>query len=231
MDQLVRDFVFTNPANSRAATPLLATSAQPVLAPPPPSPRAKGGSPTRFRNVLKACMQNATPTHHIPSGAPASEPSSVIKSIATPASLSNPLPSESTAPTAHKSLQEVTLDDLHAYRSTQFTENQAIEERMADVFRGLYDRHSYRHVGLFMALLLQGIDLTQESYGPITQGRAGVVANRLAAVVRQSMSARDARAKNNWSLPVWAIILVSVLGFLLVIAIAVIVWVMLRSSK
>lgn len=189
-------FATHTPAPSRGATPL----PTPTRETPPPSPRALRGDAERFCDVLHTCIRRAAPAR----------PDAAAASV---------------GPTCHNTLQNVTMDDLHAYRSMHPRDHTALEGRLADVLRSLYDRHAYRHVGLYISLLMQGIDLAREGYGPLTQGRAGVVSGRLAAMVRQSLEARDVRANAHASaLPFWAIIVMTVLAALVLVTMCIVVW-------
>jgi hypothetical protein len=107
----------------------------------------------------------------------------------------------------------VTEADVVAYRLERPEDLAALEDRLAHSMERLHDNDVYRSVGLYVALLLQDIDLMKTSDGMLARGTSGEVGQRLAAVVRQGISARD--NKRAGAVPMWAVIVMVVLGVVL----------------
>ena len=116
------------------------------------------------------------------------------------------------APSSGPAVPRASMDDLHAFRSVNTATHTAMETNMANAFARLDENQAYRHVALFIRLLMEGIDLTHESYGPLTEGRVGAVASCISSVVHQALNARDASAP---PLPTWAMVLIGALVVLL----------------
>ena len=115
----------------------------------------------------------------------------------------------------HDTLRDVTPADVGAYARAQPAAHRRLGTSMADVMTRLHANHDYRSVGLYVALLMQGIDLTDTS-DVLAQGASGEACQRLAAMVRQSLAARESRAR---SVPTWTIVTMSVLGGLLAVCV------------
>jgi hypothetical protein len=118
-------------------------------------------------------------------------------------------------PLCHASLQTVNVADLHAFKKEHPESNTVVETKMTHVMTDLQADEKYRVLGVYIALLIQDIDLAQESTGTLAQGAAGEVCQRLAGVVRQSLMARDARQQR--VLPGWSILTIAVFGGLLLL--------------
>lgn len=117
-------------------------------------------------------------------------------------------------PLCHASLQTVQVTDLHAFKKDHPEANTLVETKMSRVMAELQPDEKYRAIGVYLALLLQDIDLAHESTGPLGQGAAGEVCQRLAGVVQQSLMARDARQQK--AVPGWCIIALVFLGIILI---------------
>jgi len=119
--------------------------------------------------------------------------------------------------TARDACRRVTIADVHAYRSAHPADLERLENRMASVLGGLHAAHADQYVELYVALLMQGIDLAHESAGALACGDAGAVTARFSAVVRQALAAHDERQART-RVPVWGW---AVLGLLAVILLVV----------
>ena len=149
-----------------------------------PEPYRGEGDAEKFTDVLRTC----------------------VRSVGTSTRPSQYLP------LCHSALGQVSAEDFHAFQATHAEASESLEATLASVMEDLHDKNRYRSVGLYVALLMQGIDLHAEGKGPLTQGKAGEVSQRLAAVVQQSVQARDSRRK---LIPTWAKVTFGVLGTLL----------------
>lgn len=124
-------------------------------------------------------------------------------------------------PLCHSMLTAVVQEDLAAYRATRPGPNADMERRIATAMAKISSEEHYRSVGLYVALLIQGIDLARDSHGAIAKGASGEVCHRVGAVVRQSLEARDAR--RDAEVPPWAIGTIAVLGFVVLVLVALMV--------
>lgn len=112
-------------------------------------------------------------------------------------------------------LQRVSEEDIEAFRTEQPEASEDLEEAMANGLETLHDNH--RALGLYMAMLVQGIDLAHTAHGPLARGKAGEVAARLGAIMKQSMRVQEER--RNREPPVWSIVIIGVLAALVIAAV------------
>ena len=129
-------------------------------------------------------------------------------------------------PRCYSSLQAVSDADALKYKKSYPQQFEALEARIADSATALHQSQAYRHFGLYAALLIQGVDMFDISDGTLSSGDSGEVCQRVGAVIKQALRARDARASTKW--PFSTVVSVTLLGFILILCIAILVFIVLR---
>lgn len=129
-------------------------------------------------------------------------------------------------PRCYSSLQAVSESDAFHYKKRYPQQFEALEARIADSSTALHQSQAYRHFGLYAALLIQGVDMFDLSNGTLSSGDSGEVCQRVGAVIKQALRARDARASTKW--PFSTVISVTLLVFILLLCIAILVFIVLR---
>ena len=132
------------------------------------------------------------------------------------------LPSDKTVrdiPLCQQSLKKVTRDDVLEFSETVPSTFSQLENRLASAMTHLHNNDTYRVVGLYVALLNQNIDLLDYSKGPLAQGTSGEACQRLAAVVKQSINARDEKRS---ATPRWVVATILTLSVCLVVSLVIV---------
>ena len=122
-------------------------------------------------------------------------------------------------PLCHNAMENVTVNDVLLYQSDSPDLFSRMESQLASVFSALHANDDYRLVGLYFSLLAQDINLLDLSAGELAHGKSGEVAQRLAAVMQQSLRVRE---KRQFVLPHWVIGTLCLLGFLCFVSLCVI---------
>jgi hypothetical protein len=122
-------------------------------------------------------------------------------------------------PLCHNALENVTVSDVLLYQNDSPDLFARMESQLASVFSTLHANDDYRLVGLYFSLLAQDINLLDLSAGQLAHGTSGEVAQRLAAVMQQSLRVRE---KRQFVLPHWVIGTLCLLGFLCFVSLCVI---------
>ncbi len=122
-------------------------------------------------------------------------------------------------PLCHNALENVTTNDVLAYQADSPVVFAQLETQMASIFEKLHTNDDYRLVGLYFSLLAQDINLLDLSAGQLAYGKSGEVAQRLTAVMQQSLRVRE---KRQFVLPHWVIGMLCLLGFLCFVSLCVI---------
>ena len=94
------------------------------------------------------------------------------------------------------------LADVEAFKTAHPQHYAAIEGSVAQSLQALSKNNMYRSLAMYVALLLQDVDLMDISDGPIIEGTTGEVGQRLGAVVKQSLRARERKREK---LPGWVV--------------------------
>jgi hypothetical protein len=180
------------------ATPA-ATPPVPLTSPPdtpssglptrPSTPEVDDGVSERFTTVLHACLNNTG-------------------TISSPLRHSQTAGQEQVQPTARytkapQALGALQPNDVYAFRRASPHAMARLQSATAEAMARLDSNNAYRAVALYVALLLQDVNLqTTQGAGPLHREAAGRVCRRLGAVVQQAMEARDARIRAR-TVPAW----------------------------
>ena len=122
-------------------------------------------------------------------------------------------------PLCHNAMENVTVNDVLLYQNDSPDLFSRMESQLASVFSTLHANDDYRLVGLYFSLLAQDINLLDLSAGELAHGKSGEVAQRLTAVMQQSLRVRE---KRQFVLPHWVIGTLCLLGFLCFVSLCVI---------
>jgi hypothetical protein len=127
-------------------------------------------------------------------------------------------------PRCHSSLEAVEEEDVVAFKRDHPECFAALEKRVMDGAAALENERNYRAIGLYVALLAQGIDLSAVGYdGPMACNEA---LYRISAVLKTSMSAMKGDNRTSRYLLVG---LVAISGLILLLIVGVIVLIVART--
>jgi len=118
-------------------------------------------------------------------------------------------------------LHRVDEADIEAFRHEQPRASEELETHLARALERVRGPDAYRSLGLYMALLAQDIDLAHSATGRLGHGPAAETAARLGAIMRQSLRVRDERTAE--TAPIWAIVVIAVLGAVVLGAIILVI--------
>lgn len=112
-------------------------------------------------------------------------------------------------------LQIISHSDVHGFKKKHREQFRDIEHRLTDALSRLSQEQDYRMLGMYVALLVQDINLVDYCHSRLLKGSTGESAARLAAMVRQAL---HAQATRQGRLPVWATSLIgSLVGIVVVL--------------
>lgn len=116
-------------------------------------------------------------------------------------------------------LQIISHADIHSFKKRNREIFQTVEKSLTDALQRLSQEEDYRVIGLYVALLVQDINLIDYCHSRLLKGKTGESAARLSAIVRQGL---HAQATRQGRLPVWATSLIgSLVGIVVILLLLV----------
>ncbi len=125
-------------------------------------------------------------------------------------------------------LQNITHADVHIFKKENKELFDLLETDLAGALTQLHKHNHFRAIGLFIALIIQDVNLLDYCHPRVFKGKPGESASRLTAMVRQALHAQNMREGR---LPVWATSLIGALIGTVVILLLLIAILAFVTSK